>query len=65
MSETPKEPAVHLAEIEAILAAWDGFKTSLYWRLEEERARLLVEVPHGKAEAARAALAQARGEVKP
>ena len=43
----PKDPAEHLAEIERALAQWHGFKTSLYWRLESERVRLLEAVKKG------------------
>lgn len=32
-----------LEKVVRLLAQWTGPKTSLWWRLESERARLLVE----------------------
>lgn len=66
VSSPEKTDAEQLAEIERALDAWgDEIQTSLYWRLESERVRLLCTVPHSQAQAARDALAKAREEVTP
>ena len=48
---TKEEKREHLAGIQRLLDNWgDGIKTSAYWRLESERARLIcegVELPEG------------------
>lgn len=33
-----------LIELDTLIEAWEGIKTSLYWRLEDERANLVHEL---------------------
>ncbi len=43
MQQTKAEKDAQLTRIEKMLREWEGFKTSVYWRMESERVRLVGE----------------------